>query len=97
MSRDAPRDTEAIAAWLANEERGTVLGIRFVVWVFNLLGRRAGRAFIYVLTLYYMLFAGYGRRASRAWLTHALGRPARLREVYRHLCTFALVTLDRVR
>lgn len=91
MSDDAERP-----AWLAREERGTVLGIRFVVWLCNLLGRRVARAFVYALTFYYMLFAGYGRRSSRAWLTFALGRPATLREVYRHLSNLALVTLDRV-
>jgi predicted LPLAT superfamily acyltransferase len=83
-------------AWLAREERGTILGIRFIVWLCNVLGRPVARAFVYVLTFYYMLFAGYGRRSSRAWLTFALGRPATLRDVYRHLANFALVTLDRV-
>jgi predicted LPLAT superfamily acyltransferase len=87
---------DARAIWLAREERGTLLGIRFVVWLCTFLGRSAARAFVYVLSLYYMMFATEGRRSSRAWLSHALGRPARLREVYRHLATFALVTLDRV-
>lgn len=96
MNEDERGSEKGPAAWLANEERGTVLGIRFVVWLCNWLGRPVARAFVYVLTLYYVIFAGYGRRASRAWLSHAFGRRARLSEVYRHLCTFALVTLDRV-
>lgn len=95
MSGEAPRaDDDAV--WLTREERGTVLGIRFVVALCNLLGRTIARAFVALLTVYYMLFVGYGRRASRAWLTHVLERPATLREVYRHLLTFAWVTLDRV-
>lgn len=84
------------AAWLSKEERGTVLGIRFVVWLCNLAGRTVARALVYVIAFYYVLFAGYGRRASRAWLTHVLGTTATLRQVYRHIATFALVTLDRV-
>lgn len=84
------------AAWLANEEYGTVLGIRFVVALCDLLGRPAARGFVRVLALYYTLFARTGRRASRAWLSRIFGRTATLREVYRHLCTFALVALDRV-
>ncbi len=88
--------SEHKAAWLSNEERGTVLGIRFVVWLCNLAGRRAARGFIYVLAAYYTIFAAHGRRASRAWLSSVFGRRASLREVYKHLCTFALVALDRV-
>ncbi len=94
--KEASDESTAPAAWLAHEERGSVFGIRFVVWMCNLLGRRAARAFVYLLSVYYVLFAAEARRASRAWLTQALGRPPTLREVYRHLSTFALVTLDRV-
>jgi len=92
----ADQAAEGKTAWLSNEERGTVLGIRFVVWLCNFFGRRAARAFIYVLAAYYTAFAAHGRRASRAWLSFVLGRPARMREVYEHLSTFALVALDRV-
>lgn len=84
------------AAWLSHEERGTVLGIRFVVGLCNLLGRRAGRAFIYILAAYYTAFSARGRRASRAFLSRVFGRKAKLWEVYKHLSTFALVALDRV-
>jgi predicted LPLAT superfamily acyltransferase len=84
------------AAWLTNEERGTVAGIRFVVALCNLAGRRAARLFVSVLMAYYTLFAAQGRRASRAILSLLLGRPATWRDVYRHLRTFGLVTLDRV-
>jgi predicted LPLAT superfamily acyltransferase len=89
-------DSAGKATWLSNEERGTLLGIRFVVGLCNLAGRRAARAFIYVLSAYYVAFATHGRRASRAWLSFVFGRKATLREVYRHLSTFALVALDRV-
>jgi predicted LPLAT superfamily acyltransferase len=92
MSESSSKPT----TWLSREEQGTVLGIRFVVWLCNLAGRRMARAFVYVLALYYMAFAAHGRRASREWLSFALGRPVTLREIYRHLSTFALVTLDRV-
>jgi predicted LPLAT superfamily acyltransferase len=84
------------AAWLANEERGTLRGIRFVVGLCNLAGRRVARAFVRLLMIYYTLFARQGRRASQAFLREALGRRAGFRDAYRHLCTFGLVTLDRV-
>jgi predicted LPLAT superfamily acyltransferase len=84
------------AAWLAEEERGSVLAIRFVVLLCNLFGRTASRAFIRVLMLYYTAFARSARRASQQWLEIALGREVGLRDVYRHLTTFALVALDRI-
>jgi predicted LPLAT superfamily acyltransferase len=90
------QEAEKKAAWLQNEEHGTVLGIRFIVALCNLAGRPAARAFLYILMAYYTAFARKGRAASRAWLSHVFKRPATLREVYRHLSTFGLVTLDRV-
>ncbi len=86
----------AKSAWLMREERGTILGIRFVVGLCNLAGRAVARAFVRLLALYFVAFAAHGRRASRGFLTRALGRPARLRDVIRHMTTFALVALDRV-
>ena len=84
------------AAWLSHEERGTQLGIRFVVGLCNLAGRSVARAFVRVLALYFVVFAGQSRRASRGFLTHVFGRPASLGEVIKHISTFALVALDRV-
>ena len=63
-------------AWLANEERGTLRGIRFVVGLCNFAGRRAARAFVSLLMVYYTLFATQGRRASRAFLSHVFARRA---------------------
>lgn len=89
-------ETEAKAAWLSQEERGTNLGIRFVVGLCNLFGRSIARAFIRVLALYYVAFAVRGRKASREFLSIALGRRATFFEVTKHITTFALVALDRV-
>jgi len=84
------------AAWLANKEQGTITAIRFVVGLCNFAGRRAARAFVSVLMVYYTVFASQGRRASRAFLSELRGRPATWLDAYRHLRTFGLVTLDRV-
>lgn len=91
MSAEAPK-----AAWLAHEERGTLRGIRFVVGLCNVAGRRAARVFVSILMLYYTLFARQGRRASQAFLRQVWGRRAGWLDAYRHLRTFGLVTLDRV-
>ncbi len=75
-------------------------GGRFALWLIRTIGRRGGRTLarlcLYPITLYFMLRRGHERRGSRAYLTRALGRPARLRDVARHFHTFAATTLDRI-
>ena len=46
-------------------------------------GRSLARACLYPITLYFLLRRGPERRASRQWLTRALGRPATLNEAAR--------------
>jgi predicted LPLAT superfamily acyltransferase len=84
------------AAWLAQPERGSATGIRFLTWLALNLGRRGTRWLLHPLALYFLLFSPGARRASRAYLDRALGRPARLRDVLRHYYTFASTLHDRV-
>jgi predicted LPLAT superfamily acyltransferase len=83
-------------SWLSMPEKGTLLGMRIVMAVCVALGRRAGRALVSAIVLYYALLHGDARRASRAWLRRVRGRAGGFWPVYRHLRTFAYVTLDRV-
>ena len=75
-------------------------GAWFAIWLIRSIGRYGGRAFarlfLYPITLYFLCRRGPERRASRAWLTRALGRPATLWDVARHIHTFACTILDRV-
>ncbi|GHD69560.1 acyltransferase [Luteimonas padinae] len=48
------------------------------------------------ITAYFLARRGEERRDSRAYLSRVLGRPARLRDVARHIHTFAATILDRV-
>lgn len=72
----------------------------FAIWLIRGIGRRGGRALaracLYPVTLYFLLRRGAERRDSRAYLTRALGRPATLFDVARHIHTFASTILDRV-
>ncbi|MDQ3494388.1 MAG: acyltransferase [Pseudomonadota bacterium] len=72
----------------------------FAIWLITSIGRFGGRAlargFLYPITLYFVLRRGAERRGSRDYLTRALGRPATLRDVARHIHTFAATILDRV-
>jgi predicted LPLAT superfamily acyltransferase len=67
-----------------------------MVWITLGLGRRAGRLLLYPICLYYLAFSVRARAASRQYLARVLGRTPRLRDVFRHYYTFAVVALDRV-
>ncbi|MBW3549661.1 MAG: acyltransferase [Proteobacteria bacterium] len=75
-------------------------GGRFALWLIRTIARRggrsAGRALLYPITAYFLLVRGPERAASRAYLSRVLARPARLRDVARHIHTFAATILDRV-
>lgn len=83
------------ARWHELPERGTALGIRAVVAALRLLGRRGAGWLLGILAAWYVLFHPHLRRVSRAYLRR-VGSRARLRDVLRHVLTFAQVTADRV-
>jgi len=59
-------------------------------------GRTLARLLLYPITLYFLLRRAPERHASRQWLGAALGRPAGLLDVARHIHTFAATILDRL-
>jgi predicted LPLAT superfamily acyltransferase len=83
-------------AWVSRSERSNTLAIRFIVWVALTLGRRVARLFLYPICLYFLLFAGEARKASKNYLRRVLGREPHLGDGYRHIHTFASTILDRV-
>ena len=60
------------------------------------MGRRAGRVALYVVAAYFFLFAPRARRASRAYLRRALGRPPTASDRFRQVMSFATTIHDRV-
>lgn len=86
----------APARWMEIAEKGTRLGVATVLLLGRILGRRGMRLVLALVALYYALFHGTVRRSSTAYLTRALGRPARFGDVWRQVRTFAEVTYDRV-
>jgi predicted LPLAT superfamily acyltransferase len=84
------------ATWRNRSERGSESLKRLIIW----LALHAGRAFCRVLLIpisaYFLATAPRARRASRQFLTRALGRRATLRDIFRHLLAFATTLLDRV-
>ncbi len=85
---------KATSRWRGVPERGTVVGIKFVVWLCQTCGRRAASSFLWMLSVYYALFAHSARKASRSYLAR-MGEPTRWSAVVRHFWYFARVSLDR--
>ena len=71
----------------------------FALWLIRSIslrgGRRLSRLLLYPITAYFLVRRHEERRDSRAYLARVLGRPARLRDVARHIHTFAATILDR--
>src|SRR5437667_277695 len=68
-------------------------GGRFALWLIRAIGLRLGRpvarALLYPITLYFFFRRGPERRASRAFLSRALGRAAGTWDVLHHIHCYA--------
>jgi predicted LPLAT superfamily acyltransferase len=82
--------------WIRRPEGGGHSSLRLLCGFALSFGRVPARAVIYIVALYFMLRRGPERRASRAFLGRAFGRPATCFDVYRHILRFSQVTLDRI-
>lgn len=75
-------------------------GGRLAIWLIRTVGLHAGRGFarawLYPITLYFCFRRTRERRDSRAFLTLALGRPARAADIFKHIHSYAATILDRV-
>lgn len=92
----AGEEPKAQDKWLGVKERGSILGIRFVIFLVTFLGRLPARVFIAFLTVWYFLFDARARRASREALRRMTGAEPTNGQVFRHILTFARVSLDRL-
>ncbi len=82
--------------WARLPERGNLLALRLILWITLHVGRPAGRALLYPITLYFLATAPTARRGSWRFLRRALGRKPSWRDSFHHLHCFAATILDRV-
>lgn len=73
-----------------------MLLLRMMSWISLRLGRHISRLVLHLIALYFLVFAHDSRRASRAYLPRALGRPLRWLDLYRHFFYFAATIHDRI-
>jgi predicted LPLAT superfamily acyltransferase len=89
--------TAAPASWAATPERGSGAALRLMVRIALGLGWRAAHGMLHPVTLFYLLSSPRAqKRAARRYLTRALGRTARWRDLWRLYFCFASTMLDRV-
>jgi predicted LPLAT superfamily acyltransferase len=82
--------------WLAQRERGSPWMIRVITRLTLALGRPAGRALLYPICAYFVLFSRRARRASRDYLARVLSRRPQWRDLFLHQLCFARTILDRI-
>lgn len=82
--------------WTQRPERSNMSILRVMVWISLHLGRRMGRLVLCGIAVYFLVFAPTARRASRAYLARALGRPAKIADGFRHVFSFASTIHDRI-
>ena len=94
VNRPAAKNTPP--GWAERRERGSLLALRFMVFVAVTLGRPVARWLLPPISLYFLLAAPAARRHSARYLARAQGRKPRWADLYRHVHSFASVVLDRV-
>lgn len=82
--------------WTARSERGAVPLIKFIVWVALRIGRPTARLLLVPICLYFLIFSGASRRASRRYLKKVLPHRLGIADLFRHYHAFASCLLDRV-
>lgn len=81
--------------WRETREVSHPGAIRLMAAITRRVPRNVARCLIPPIAAYYLVAAPVARRASLAYLTTVLGRPARWIDAWRHIRHFATVTLDR--
>lgn len=83
-------------AWIKRPEKGSQSAIRLMAWASFFFGRNLSRPIIYLIALFYLVFAASARKASKQYLRHVLGHCPTLRDQYKHFLYFSTVTQDRL-
>ena len=87
---------EAHVDWQARPEAGSSFGMRLLIWIAGICGRRVLHWILLPVSGYFLVLRGPERRASRAYLSRVFERPATLLECWRHFFAFARMSADRI-
>ena len=84
-----------LTGWAHQRERSNAWQLHAMRWIALTFGRRATRAVLRVVVCG-VLLNSTTRRDSKRYLDRVLDRPARLRDIHRHVFAFLATVLDRV-
>jgi predicted LPLAT superfamily acyltransferase len=82
--------------WQSRPEGGGRLALWLIRFIALHVGRGFARLVLAVAVVYFYLRRGPERRASRDFLTRALGQPAKPWQVMKHMYYYAVTSLDRI-
>jgi predicted LPLAT superfamily acyltransferase len=82
--------------WLEQKERSNLFTLRIIIAITHYLGRPIGRLLLHPICCYFLLFSPKAKKASKKFLTRALNRPVKFKDIYRHYHCFAACLLDRI-
>lgn len=84
------------SSWMSRPEKGSSSAIKVMAWASFIFGRTVTRPVIYLIALFYLVFATSARRSSKKYLTLSLGRNPSIYDQFKHFLAFATVTHDRL-
>ena len=90
------KDIKAAEKWLSIRERGSIFGIRFIVFLCTAFGRGPARLFVSFLACWYYLFDKVARTSSREALRRLTRRDTSNADVFRRLRTFTNLGLEHL-
>lgn len=82
--------------WDTQHERGNMFALKLITWIALYFGRRITRLVLIPTVAYFYISSPKARRASKDYLSRAIGQTGEKKSVFKHLYTFAAVTLDRI-
>jgi predicted LPLAT superfamily acyltransferase/uncharacterized membrane protein len=82
-------------SWMSVREKGSVFGVRLILFACRVCGRPFVRMAMRIVAAYYVASDRNLRRISRDFMRR-VGRPTSLTSVYRHVRNFAYCATDRI-
>jgi predicted LPLAT superfamily acyltransferase len=82
--------------WAGQRERGGLLALKIIAWIALHFGRKISRCVLLPVVAYFLVSSPLARQASAKYLSSIPKHRSGPMAVFRHLYTFAAVTLDRV-
>ena len=92
----SPKQDETSTDWTQNREIGNMTALRLMSWIALNLGRPVSRWILLPTVAYFFISSRQARRASKQYLSKVENQNNGVVAVFRHMYTFAAVTLDRI-